>query len=68
MQDGLVSGDSMQVDETAIRYLERDEPGKSQTGFLWAYSYPKGDVVLDWKVSRSREGPAKFLRDFKGGT
>lgn len=66
MREGLVSGDYLQVDETAIRYLDRDEPGKSQTGFLWAYSHPKGDVVFDWKTNRSREGPAEFLRPFKG--
>ena len=66
MRSGLVGGDYLQVDETVIRYLDRDEPGKSQTGYLWAYSHPRGDVVFDWRISRSREGPAEFLAGFKG--
>lgn len=66
MREALVGGDYLQVDETVIRYLDRDEPGKSQAGYLWAYSHPRGDVVFDWRTSRSREGPAEFLKTFKG--
>lgn len=40
--------------------------GKSQQGYLWAYSRPKGDVLFEWRVSRSREGPEEFLKNFKG--
>ena len=66
MREELIRGDYLQVDETPVRYLDRDEPGKSHTGFLWAYSHPKGDVVFDWKTSRGREGPRAFLEGFKG--
>ena len=34
MRENLIRGDYLQVDETPIRYLDRDEPGKSHTGFL----------------------------------
>lgn len=66
MRENLIRGDYLQVDETPIRYLDRDEPGKSHTGFLWAYSHPKGDVVFDWKTSRGRDGPKEFLNGFRG--
>jgi transposase len=66
MKAGLVAGDYLQVDETPIRYLDPDVKGKSQQGWLWTYSHPRGDVVFDWNVSRSREGPRQFLKDFKG--
>jgi hypothetical protein len=46
--------------------LDPDVKGKSQPGWLWVYSQPQGDVVFDWNVSRSREGPREFLTGFKG--
>jgi hypothetical protein len=66
MRAGLVAGNYLQVDETPIRYLDPDVSGKSQQGYLWTYSHPRGDVVFDWQVSRSREGPRAFLQDFVG--
>lgn len=66
MKAGLVAGDYLQVDETPIRYLDPDVKGKSQSGWLWVYSQPRGDVVFDWNISRSREGPREFLKGFRG--
>lgn len=66
MKAGLIRGDYLQVDETPIRYLDPDVKGKSQQGWLWTYSQPRGDVVFEWKISRSREGPREFLREFGG--
>jgi transposase len=66
MKAGVVAGDYLQVDETPIRYLDPDVKGKSQQGWLWTYGHPKGDVVFEWNISRSREGPRQFLKDFKG--
>jgi transposase len=66
MKAGVLAGDYLQVDETPIRYLDPDVKGKSQQGWLWTYSRPQGDVVFDWNVSRSREGPRAFLKDFRG--
>jgi hypothetical protein len=40
--------------------------GKSQQGYLWTYSRPKSDVLFEWRVSRSREGPQEFLKNFRG--
>jgi transposase len=66
MKAGLLAGNYLQADETPIRYLDPDVKGKSQQGWLWAYHRPGGDVVFEWKVSRSREGPGEFLKTFKG--
>jgi transposase len=66
MKAGLLAGSYLQADETPIRYLDPDVKGKSQQGWLWTYSQPQGDVVFDWNVSRSREGPRAFLKDFRG--
>jgi transposase len=66
MKARLVAGNYLQVDETPIRYLDPDVKGKSQQGWLWTYSHPQGDVVFEWNVSRSREGPREFLKAFRG--
>ncbi len=66
MKAALVARDYLQADETPIRYLDPDVKGKSQAGWLWTYSHPRGDVVFDWNVSRSREGPREFLKCFRG--
>ena len=66
MKVALLAGDYLQADETPVRYLDPDVKGKSQQGWLWTYSHPQGDVVFEWKVSRSREGPREFLKDFRG--
>lgn len=66
MKAGLLAGAYLQVDETPIRYLDPDVKGKSQQGWLWTYRHPRGDVVFEWNISRSREGPRQFLQPFKG--
>jgi transposase len=62
----LLAGNYLQADETPIRYLDPDVKGKSQQGYLWVYSRPKSDVLFEWRVSRSREGPQEFLKKFRG--
>lgn len=66
MKAALVARDYLQADETPIRYLDPDVKGKSQQGWLWTYSAPQGDVVFEWHLSRSREGPRAFLKTFSG--
>src|SRR5208282_3649197 len=66
IREDLLRGNYLQADETPIRYLDPDVKGKSQQGYLWAYSRPRGDVLFEWRLSRSREGPEEFLKHFKG--
>jgi hypothetical protein len=66
IHEDLLAGNYLQADETPIRYLDPDVKGKSQHGYLWAYSRPGGDVLFEWQVSRSREGPENFLKTFRG--
>lgn len=66
MKAALVARDYLQADETPIRYLDPDVKGKSQQGWLWTYSQPEGDVVFEWHIRRSREGPREFRKEFKG--
>jgi transposase len=66
IREDLLAGNYLQADETPIRYLDPDVKGKSQQGYLWVYSRPGGDVLFEWRISRSREGPEEFLKDFRG--
>lgn len=66
MEKNLFSGDYVQADETPIRYLDPDLPGKSHQGYLWAYSRPGSDVIFDWQISRSTEAALVKLKGFKG--
>lgn len=66
MKQSLLKGDYLQADETPIRYLDPDLPGKSHLGYLWTYARPGGEVVFDWKTSRGRDGPEVFLKSFSG--
>ena len=66
MRQSLLEGGYLQVDETPIRYLDPDLPGKSQLGYLWTYSRPKGEVIFDWQTNRGREGPQRMLKNYKG--
>jgi transposase len=66
IREDLLAGNYLQADETPIRYLDPDVKGKSQQGYLWTYSRPDGDVLFEWRLSRSREGPQEFLKDFRG--
>lgn len=66
MRQDLLKGSYLQVDETPIRYLDRDEIEGSRQGYLWSYGRPRGDVVFDWKTGRSRDGPERFLGNYRG--
>lgn len=66
MKQSLLRGSYIQADETPIRYLDPDLPGKSRQGYLWAYSRPQAEVVFEWRTDRNRMGLEEFLKPFKG--
>jgi len=57
----------LQVDETPIQVLDKSKKGKTHQGYYWIYSSPlEKTVMFDYQHGRSREGPSKLLKDFKG--
>lgn len=62
----LFAGGYIQADETPIKYLDREVPGKSCQGHFWAFAQPGGNVLFEWRTSRGRDGPEAFLKEFKG--
>jgi len=63
----VLSQGYLQVDETPIQVLDKQKKGKTHRGYHWIYHSPLEKTVLfDYNTGRSREGPAKLLKDFKG--
>ena len=66
IRQGLIGGDYLQIDETPIRYLDPDRPGKSGRGHLWVFGRPGGDLCFDWSLNRGKATAEQVVRDFRG--
>ncbi len=57
----------LQADETGIKVLENEKRDGSHQGYLWAYRDVFSNLVLfEYQKGRHKEGPARFLKYFKG--
>ena len=57
----------VQADETPIAVQQRPgRKGRHHQGYLWQYGTPGGEAVFDFRMGRSRAGPAQVLKDFDG--
>jgi transposase len=66
-RDELLARDYLQADETPVGVQSAEAPkGQNHRAWQWQYSAPGGPVVFDFQMSRGREGPQAFLRDFRG--
>jgi transposase len=66
MRQQLLEAGYLQADETIVPVQMRDKRGADHQAYLWQYGEPGGQTVFDFQLGRSREGPAKFLRDWEG--
>jgi transposase len=66
LRQELLAGAYIQADETPVGVQTRRVQGKNFQAYLFEYSRPKGPVVFDFRMGRGREGPEKFLADYKG--
>lgn len=62
----LLSGGYVQADETPMPCQTAEKTGRNHKAYLWEFSRPGGVVVFDFQMSRSRAGPAEFLKGFRG--
>jgi len=66
LKNNLLEEILIQSDDTPVRVLDRSKKGKCHTGYLWSYCMPYGEVVYDFTMNRSHEGPKEFLAGFEG--
>jgi transposase len=63
----VLSQGYLQVDETPIPVLDKTLKGKTHRGYLWIYYSPlEKTVFFNYNHGRSREGPERLLKNFKG--
>ena len=57
----------VQVDETPVRYLDPQRPGRCGQGYLWTALVPGQCLVYEWHTSRAADCLDALLgKDFKG--
>jgi len=67
MKENALESRYIRADETTVRYLDKDAPGGSSTGYFWVYKGLNGDVLFDWQTSREHHHFANWIgEDFEG--
>src|SRR5437667_3148019 len=66
MWQEMKAGNYLQIDETPVKVLDRDVPGKTARGYLWFYAVPREDVILEFCSSRGQDAPNQRLQGFQG--
>lgn len=66
MKRELLGGDYLQVDETPVRVMDPEVPGKCARGYLWVAGRPGGDVIFEFHPGRSKEYALELIGDFRG--
>lgn len=66
MKQELLAGDYLQVDETPVKVMDPEVPGKCATGFLWVAGAPGGDVIFEFHPGRGKEFAQELIGNFQG--
>ena len=62
----LIAGNYIQADETRLPVMDLRVKGKTATGYLWAYSHPRGQVVYRYHPGRGGKYARGDLAGFAG--
>jgi transposase len=67
MRQRIVQSPVINADETPVQVQDRTRDS-TRTGYFWTYISlgDHGYTAYDYRDSRSRDGPAEFLKDFRG--
>jgi transposase len=66
MAHDLRTGGYIQADETYCGVQTPDKKGENHRAWFWQYSAPGLGVVFDFEMTRGREVPKKFFKDYDG--
>ena len=66
MKRDLLAGNYIQADETYVGVQTEEKTGRNHTGYFWQYSSPGKGVVFDFEMTRSKEVPKTFFKDYGG--
>lgn len=66
LKNSVLDSHVVQTDDTPITVQDRAIDRGSRRGYLWVYLGDDGDAVFDYTQGRSRDGPKRFLGDYRG--
>jgi transposase len=67
MKRHVLASRKVHTDDTPITVLDPSaEPVHSRRGYMWVYIGENDDVVFDYTNSHKRDGPATFLKEYRG--
>ena len=66
MARGLLAGNYIQADETHVGVQTPEKKGANHTAYFWQYSAPGKGVVFDFEMTRSKDVPKAFFKDYGG--
>jgi transposase len=67
MKKLVLASRKVHTDDTPITVLDPSRwPVHSRRGYMWVYISEFGDVVFDFTNSHKRDGPASFLKGYRG--
>lgn len=62
----MKTGGYLQIDETPVKVLDPEVQGRAAQGYLWFFSLPRGDVILEFSRSRGQQVVGQRLEEFHG--
>jgi transposase len=65
-KESVLSSFAIHSDDTSLLCQENSLGRVKRRAFLWAYVGDRKEVVYDFTLTREREGPIRFLGDWKG--
>jgi len=66
MKRDLLAGNYIQADETYVGVQTDERKGSNHTGYFWQYSAPGRGVVFDFEMTRGKDVPKVFFKDYGG--
>jgi transposase len=66
MKRDLLAGIYIQADETYVGVQTDEKKGRNHTGYFWQYSAPGRGVVFDFEMTRGKDVPKLFFKDYGG--
>jgi transposase len=66
MKRDLLAGNYIQADETYVGVQTDEKKGRNHTGYFWQYSAPGKGVVFDFEMTRGKDVPKVFFKDYGG--
>ena len=66
MKRDLLTGGYIQADETHVDVQTPDKKGENHQAWFWQYSAPGKGVIFDFEMTRGKDVPKTFFKDYDG--